>query len=209
MAEPNQFLHTHRYIDYPHPSASDLLRTCISIFVLYLNSRIALFSQHDENSPSLHMRGWREAKRIAKVLFAPELIIVQAFTRISDANEDLQAVRELGQDWDLGLAFMANSGRINLRDDIGRTVALPRPAHLLANPQAHLWGPIIKIIRQSTVTSSSSHPDGVVFLILAVLLLPGLYLSRFVVFFGGISIFEIHALIASFCTLAANSISWW
>ena len=97
MAEPNQFVHTHPCIESPHPSASDLLRTCISIFVLYLTSRIALFPQHDEISSSLHMRGWREAARIAKVLFAPELIVIKAFTWISDANKDLQAVLKEGR----------------------------------------------------------------------------------------------------------------
>lgn len=224
MAEPNQFLDTHSKIDPLPPSISDFLRIYISIVVLCIDI-IALLLQHADNSLSSHMRGWREFKRIAKVLLAPELIIVQAFTRISDAIEDLQAVRELdGQDWDLGLAFMANSGRINLRDDSGRSVTLPRPVHLLASPQAHLWKPIIKIIRQSTTTSgrSGGDGDGVVFMTFVALLLMlgcielymhiaeiSAFLSQFIIIFGVISFLQIHTLTVTFCTFAAYSISWW
>jgi hypothetical protein len=131
-------------------------------------------------------------------------------------------VRKLdGQDWDLGLAFIANSGRINLRDDSGRRVTLPRPVHLLASLQANLWKPIIRIIRQSTTTSVSSGQDGVVSMAIVALLILGsikiymhiakisAFLLQFIIIFEGISILEIHALTVSLCTLVAYSISWW
>jgi hypothetical protein len=59
------------------------------------------------------MRAWREAKSIGYILLAPERLVTQATIRMSYANNDLQAVRELDcQDWDLGLAFLQTQAKL-------------------------------------------------------------------------------------------------